>query len=292
MNATTNALISASYSEAVTVSFTQEAWFNATAVAAPFEKRPNDWLNLDSTKEYLAALAEIPNYQESWYLKTTRGKFGGTWMHPKLAIPFARWLDVRFAVWCDMQIESILKSRKPNALKDLGTHKALPGGLTIEQQDAVKALVKSRAESIPDQAKWGPAARCMWSSIKSKFGVGYKEVPAEHFTEVLSLVARVPLEGEHIPAGTGPVQAEIPFPLPNTRLLVTVEGGRVAHAEVVGPGQYTLYRRLQEGGVKLVDPTNEESILLFFDQHVPDDLVIHVVVRGATRLAKLATVTH
>lgn len=32
----------------------------------------------------------------------------GTWLHPKLAVDFARWLDPRFAVWCDEQIEHIL----------------------------------------------------------------------------------------------------------------------------------------------------------------------------------------
>jgi hypothetical protein len=35
---------------------------------------------------------------------------GGTWIHPKLAIDFARWLSSDFAVWCDLQIEKILHS--------------------------------------------------------------------------------------------------------------------------------------------------------------------------------------
>lgn len=35
----------------------------------------------------------------------------GTWAHPKLAVFFARWLDVRFAVWCDAMIEDILKGK-------------------------------------------------------------------------------------------------------------------------------------------------------------------------------------
>ena len=33
---------------------------------------------------------------------------GGTWLHPKLAIVFARWLNTKFAVWCDLKIEAIL----------------------------------------------------------------------------------------------------------------------------------------------------------------------------------------
>lgn len=75
------------------------------------------------------------------------------------------------------------------------TRKALPGGLTLEQQDAVKALVKSRVEALPHDGQAKGAITC-WSAIKSKFGVTYKEVPAANFAEVLSLVARLPLEKE------------------------------------------------------------------------------------------------
>ncbi len=34
----------------------------------------------------------------------------GTWLHPKLVIFFARWLSPDFAVWCDIQIEELLKN--------------------------------------------------------------------------------------------------------------------------------------------------------------------------------------
>lgn len=43
---------------------------------------------------------------------------GGTWLHPDLAIVFARWLDVRFAVWCDRQIKAII-----HGTHDLDWHK-------------------------------------------------------------------------------------------------------------------------------------------------------------------------
>lgn len=35
----------------------------------------------------------------------------GSWAHPKRAVFFARWLGVRFAVWCDAMIDDILKGR-------------------------------------------------------------------------------------------------------------------------------------------------------------------------------------
>lgn len=49
------------------------------------------------------------------------------------------------------------------------TRKALPGGLTLEQQDAVKALVKSRVEALPHDGQAKGAITC-WSAIKSKLG--------------------------------------------------------------------------------------------------------------------------
>jgi hypothetical protein len=48
-------------------------------------------------------------------VKVQRGtKTPGTWLHPDLAIPFARWLDVRFSIWCDQQIKKILSSTHPH----------------------------------------------------------------------------------------------------------------------------------------------------------------------------------
>lgn len=45
------------------------------------------------------------------YVETSRGRHGGTWAHPKLAVFFARWLDTKFAVWCDTVIDDILRGK-------------------------------------------------------------------------------------------------------------------------------------------------------------------------------------
>lgn len=104
--------------------FNEDGWFNATTAAAYYSKRPNDWLILDSTKEYIAALARLSNREESSLLKTKRGGNqrtntrnsgnGGTWFHPKLAVPFARWLNVEFAIWCDLQIDALIRGQHPH----------------------------------------------------------------------------------------------------------------------------------------------------------------------------------
>lgn len=102
-------LVKATYHD-LSVSFTEAAWFNATAVAERFGKSPVEWLRLPSTKEYVEALER--RYGKIPYVKSSRARAdrgGGTWLHPKLAIRFAQWLDIDFAVWCDEQIEGLLK---------------------------------------------------------------------------------------------------------------------------------------------------------------------------------------
>nr|DAX37326.1 MAG TPA: KilA protein [Caudoviricetes sp.] len=99
----------------VTVSFRQDGFLNASAVAKHFGKAPKDYLKSEQTQQYIAALAEnlskgrkIPLEENQLVIVKHGGNQSGTWLHPKLAIHFARWLDPRFAVWCDEQIEHIL----------------------------------------------------------------------------------------------------------------------------------------------------------------------------------------
>lgn len=107
-----NKLVSADY-DGLIVSFTEDGWFNATQAAAKFGKVPAEWLRLPSTIEYVAALKR---HNESMG-KTHKSKSGpasgggGTWLHPKLAVPFARWLDADFAVWCDAKIDGLIRGK-------------------------------------------------------------------------------------------------------------------------------------------------------------------------------------
>ncbi|SHE99391.1 ORF11CD3 domain-containing protein [Modicisalibacter ilicicola DSM 19980] len=99
------------------VQFTTAGWINATEIAKRFGRRPNDWILLPSTKEYLDALDRHWSGDTSksgngfnGFVRTQRGgSQQGTWLHPKLAVAFARWLDVDFAVWCDLHIDSLLR---------------------------------------------------------------------------------------------------------------------------------------------------------------------------------------
>ncbi|EEQ5727603.1 phage antirepressor N-terminal domain-containing protein [Escherichia coli] len=105
--------------------------------------------------------------------------------------------DVLYEYWTKGHVVNPRKAKK-----------ALPGKITTEQQEAIKQLVMSRGQSLPKE-KQAKAMITMWSSLKSHFGCSYKEIDEDQFAEALSLVARVPLEGEHLPAGSASENDEV-----------------------------------------------------------------------------------
>lgn len=97
--------------------------------------------------------------------------------------------------------------------------RALPDGLTGEQIEAVKKLHNALTKSAPKEAQ-ARIAITLWSAVKSKFGCSYKEVPAEQFPEVLSVMSRVAVEngvlyGEVLDA---PPKAEPKLPISGNAL--------------------------------------------------------------------------
>jgi hypothetical protein len=94
----------------VAVTFTGDGWINGTQVVRRFNKRLDDWLRLAETTTYMCALAKALNTADVRdLLRAKRGRNGYTQLHPKLGVALARWCDVDFAVWCDLQIDHILR---------------------------------------------------------------------------------------------------------------------------------------------------------------------------------------
>ena len=192
------------------VSFRADGFLNATAIAKHFGKQPRDYLVNQQTQEYIAALAENlsikgnPLIDEKQIVKIKSGSSkngGGTWLHPKLAIHFARWLDPRFAVWCDEQIEQILSgSLKSQTTTDQRT----------PLRQAVSALVGLRGISYSDAYKM----------VHQRFGVEKIEhLPAEQIPAAVEYVHRLTLHGEVLDA---PDTSAITFSQRELRELATV----------------------------------------------------------------------
>jgi len=99
----------------VQIPFTSEAFFNATVAAKPFDKLPKDWLKTSDTQAYIEAVRRNVLTEQNQLVKIVQGGNSneqGTWLHPKLGVAFARWLNPDFAVWADDQIQSILTGRQ------------------------------------------------------------------------------------------------------------------------------------------------------------------------------------
>jgi len=133
-----------------------------------------------------------------------------------------------------IECERRLRDAPPYAIKDLRSKKALPGGLSLAQQDAIKELVKARVEALPAE-KRGGAAITLWSSLKTHFGCTYKLIPPDQFTDALSLIARVEL-GEAMPI---PRRIETPRHAHYAH-------AREQHASLMSWGKRALPPRVQE----------------------------------------------
>lgn len=152
IDAASGAVITAVY-KGKGYSFRADGWFNATLAAERHGKKPAKWLRLMETKRYIEALARLHEVHKMDFVKASRGgdrTEQGTWLHPKLAVPFARWLDIDFAVWADAQIDDII-----HAPKEIGL---------------VKQYFEIEVEYRNEKSKVSAGARSMrlWQKTKPK----------------------------------------------------------------------------------------------------------------------------
>ena len=136
--------------------FREDGYFNMTKAAKHFGKDLSNFMRSPDTIEYLEALegtvkstdhsASVVEAKRGYHLNPEVG----TWGHPKLAVFFSRWLDVKFAVWCGMVIDDLLRGKaevtitKPEESAFLALPKDFSSALraladSVEQQEKLKA---------------------------------------------------------------------------------------------------------------------------------------------------------
>lgn len=85
---------------------------NASEMAIAFNKKPNDFLKLKETENFINLLLERLNNQEDSvkYIKSdiVFTKENATFMHRKLALKFAFWLNDEFEIWFFEIVDDIL----------------------------------------------------------------------------------------------------------------------------------------------------------------------------------------
>ena len=88
-------------------------YVNATEMAKPFKKRPNDYLSLSSVNELINAITRKYGNADFQPVTIIRGTVSpGTWMCEDLALDFAQWLSVDFRLWCLDRIKELLTTGK------------------------------------------------------------------------------------------------------------------------------------------------------------------------------------
>ncbi|GAB3324374.1 hypothetical protein GCM10027299_21630 [Larkinella ripae] len=90
-----------------------ELFANATGMCQAFGKRPNDWLSLPATQRYIDGITRKSGNAQNEIVRTIRGGLApGTWIHEKLILKLAQWLDVDFEIQCDEWVGQLLKTGK------------------------------------------------------------------------------------------------------------------------------------------------------------------------------------
>ncbi|EMS5681468.1 KilA-N domain-containing protein [Neisseria gonorrhoeae] len=193
------------------VSFQENGYLNATAIAEQYDKRVGNYLRNERTQEYITALNERLFNPETRNRATAENqlviikkggndkKSQGTWLHPKLAVDFARWLNPKFPVWCDEQIETLLNGNVSDGIKSAKTTADDRTGL----RQAVAALVGRK----------GIDYSSAYSMVHQRFNVeAIEDIPAGKLPEAVAYVHALTLHTGL--AGEVPDREPLPAPQP------------------------------------------------------------------------------
>lgn len=124
------------------VAFRGDGWVNATQMAKAFGKKPETYLRTARAQEYLAELEKAK--AQKCALVQKGGACPGTWMHPTLAMDFARSLSARFAVWCDETVRRLMSGGDGLGGPEIKALLALVADLKarVEQGEKVQRLAE------------------------------------------------------------------------------------------------------------------------------------------------------
>ncbi|QEY24783.1 KilA-N domain-containing protein [Neisseria animalis] len=205
-----------------------------------------NWLKLQQTNELIDEISkpEISGLEKpKQVIQVIRGGANrGTYACKELVYAYATWISAKFFLQVIRTFDAVVSGRLQTQ-----PQKALPNGLTREQQAEVKAMHNLLVQSVPFE-KQKALAITLWSAIKAKFKSGYKDIPPEQFPEILSLMARVAVakgaqyreEAEKKTAATLETvpklyrnQANIPFNLnENAEYRVIIRDGKIYRHQV------------------------------------------------------------
>jgi hypothetical protein len=146
------------------VFFQENAFLNASKTAKQFNKQAQDYLNNEHTANYLENLKHYAQKDQSQLVITQKGGFSqeqGIWLHPYLAVDFARWLAVDFAIWCEKQIQKnddnkskgLTQKQEIKVIKPNSMEQEIPEGMVIIAAKRYQQLQKIAGLTTFDHIK-------------------------------------------------------------------------------------------------------------------------------------------
>lgn len=248
------------------VSFNSNGYLNATSIAAKFNKRAADYLRSQSTKDYIAAITRKCVMKENQLVTVKKGgnvQESGTWLHNKLAIDFARWLNPDFAVWCDEQLEAILHPQPQLAATELASDVQ-----RLHLSDLVKYEALKRGGARNDYSS-------TWNEVKHIAGFS----KLENLTPRAYLTAMKYFEVK--PIGINPddwqhtSKATLPAPIPDGMMLIP----KLLDDEYWWKGKVHEINRVVDRGKfksRMIHFKSEQCILMPFNVNIDRDFIVRV----------------
>lgn len=170
-----------------------DGYVNATAMCQAGGKRWPDYIRLERTRAYIAALASVVGICTTGNhgpIQTIQGgspHLQGTWIHPRLAVDLARWISPAFAVWMDGWLLDVMRGQLQ------GAGDAAAGMASSSMAAPVKAGVSAVAFAAP--AAWSQAVELYVAEVQAEMeGLSAIDIPrslrfarplAQHFMQWL-----------------------------------------------------------------------------------------------------------
>jgi len=135
--------------------FTENGWINATQTLNTLDaKRLDAFMKSKYFKEYLEAYCDFYDVKPESVINIVKGgnlrgidptkrvNDQGTYLHPDFVVLFARWINPRFAVWCDAVIKKILNGEIEIKYKNIQQELRQEFDKLEEQRDKLEEELK------------------------------------------------------------------------------------------------------------------------------------------------------
>ena len=126
-----------------------QVFANATEMCQVFGKTPYEFLRSEKAKRYIDALRKNSEVQ---FIEIRNGGFSpGTWIHEKLILKLAQWLDVEFEIWCDEKMAELIRTGSVSITPLSSAEMFLQNAqLMVEHEKRIK-IVESRQDKTEDR---------------------------------------------------------------------------------------------------------------------------------------------